>query len=186
MPSKLKVKYHTKYPGDVYYLRFQQIGWAIVLIDERTGTIAIHSDFGDWTHSWNPQHTGRPSLKHFITDGSFEYLADKFYHGRKDGTEFDSEATIKRFREGIDEDVNGGNLSEGKANTLIDELNELDDYRDAQEFYSDMPKHLSEYLGGDAYEYFVYSHTHAHKLLQNELLPEIAEVFKRELEEVVK
>jgi hypothetical protein len=75
-----------------------RFGWAICTVNDATGELAITSDWGNWSHIWNPQHLGRPSLTHFIGDRSdCDYLANKLL-GRAACWVLDADATIKKWR----------------------------------------------------------------------------------------
>ena len=75
-----------------------RFGWAICTVNDATGELAITSDWGNWSHIWNPRHLGRPSLTHFIGDRSdYDYLANKLL-GRADCWVLDADATIAKWR----------------------------------------------------------------------------------------
>lgn len=57
-------------------------GWVFFYIDEDFGTLTVHSDHGDWVHTWNPAHTGHPTLKDFIISADEHYLTGKLTMGR--------------------------------------------------------------------------------------------------------
>jgi hypothetical protein len=82
---------------EVYRFWFKPHGWVFFYIDEEFGTLAIHSDHGDWTHTWNPAHTGKKTLKDFIISANEDYLTGKLTMGRKDAKEWDPDATKKHL-----------------------------------------------------------------------------------------
>lgn len=73
-------------------------GWALCTVNDATGELLIMSDWGNWSHLWNPKHLGSPSLTHFISDRrSYDYLANKLL-GSRDARVIDADATIKKWR----------------------------------------------------------------------------------------
>lgn len=73
-------------------------GWAFCTVDDKTGQLMIMSDWGNWSHMWNPKHLGAPSLTHFIADREgYDYLACKLL-GRDGAWVLDADATIKKWR----------------------------------------------------------------------------------------
>ena len=78
-------------------------GWATCTVNDTTGELLITSDWGNWSHQWNPHHLGRPSLTHFIGDWSdYDYLANKLL-GRADAYVLDADATIAKWRKHLAE-----------------------------------------------------------------------------------
>jgi hypothetical protein len=78
-------------------------GWALCTINDATGELSVHSDWGNWSYRWwpSPANLGNPTLTHFIADrdaGHCDYLADKLFGGRRASEEFDVDATIAAMR----------------------------------------------------------------------------------------
>lgn len=70
-------------------------GWAICTINDKTGELAIVSDYGNWSYLWNPRHLGTASLTHFIAQrgaGDLAYLVNKLL-GRRGCERFDAART---------------------------------------------------------------------------------------------
>lgn len=77
--------------------RFYGRGWALCTVNDATGELLITSDWGKWSHRWNINHLGVPTLTAFIGDrDSVHYLADKLNGHR--GQELSASKTIKEFR----------------------------------------------------------------------------------------
>ena len=74
--------------------------WAIILLDERSGLLSIHSEYGSWAHCW-PDH-GRNSLRHLLVDigDNADYLLGKLCRGGK--VHFNVDATANRVKEIIE------------------------------------------------------------------------------------
>jgi len=86
-------------------------GWALCTVNDATGELLIVSDWGNWSHRWNPKHLGSPSLTHFIADREgYDYLANKLL-GRDAAWVLDAEATIKEWRKTLC----AQRLAEGRA-----------------------------------------------------------------------
>lgn len=96
-----------------YYFRSDNRlgGWALCTVNDTTGELLITSDWGSFSHLWNPKHLGSPSLTQFIADRQgCDYLANKLL-GREDARVLDADATIKKWRKTLCKQ----RLSEGHA-----------------------------------------------------------------------
>ena len=70
-------------PAEVFTCRFEdRAGWAVMMIHDHTGTVAIDSDYGSWVYSWTSAGRGQKSIKEFLCNCSCDYLASKFEQGR--------------------------------------------------------------------------------------------------------
>lgn len=114
----------TKIPVEAYKIRPPQTAsWAVITIHEpagpQTGTMMIHSDYGDWAYTWH-EH-GCKSFKHFILDLSKDegYLVKKLTNGAQ---EYDPEATGKAVVETLDRDVRDGMVTEKAKRLFLEEL----------------------------------------------------------------
>ncbi len=96
--------------------------WAIFYVDESTGTLAIVSDFGSWSHRWGggPQHWGAPTFLEFLKGASEGYIADKLCYGRTREL-VDADATGKAMME----DLKKRCLSDEKQGELEDDIADL-------------------------------------------------------------
>ena len=85
----------TKKQIEKYSIRLPNMqGWAEIALDDGTGSVLIHSDFGDWAHHWHKDHHGCQSIKHFLVQSGsdHDYMMGKF-GGAK--TTFDARKTAQ-------------------------------------------------------------------------------------------
>ena len=110
-------------------------GWVLATVNDETGELQIMSDWGSWSHRWNTDHLGSPSLTHFIGDrAGVHYLADKLT-SRDEAHQFDPDATVKNLRARILElrrDWRTSHLTAREARDLWDEMG--GDLRDCTSF----------------------------------------------------
>jgi len=100
MMSDPKLQHVGTFTGArTYHFRSAQAlgGWALCTVNDQTGELLIVSDWGNWSHLWNPKHLGSPSLTHFIADRQgYDYLANKLM--RRSAWVLDADATVKKWR----------------------------------------------------------------------------------------
>ena len=165
----------------VYSCRFSsRSGWAIAIFHEETGTVAIHSDYGDWIYSWAAPGRGEGTLKEFFCHGSYDYMACKFEQGRKE--KFDKEQTIKDIEDEIAEkqDAQPITWNDDRVQPLKDWL---EDHApdDSSLFYERMPQDLHRLLGDAAYEHFAYDREPSFYWLRDGVLPALVEEVRKTL-----
>jgi hypothetical protein len=86
-------------------------GWALCTVNDETGELLIVSDWGNWSHIWNPKHLGSPSLTRFIADREgYDYLANKLL-GSDGSWGLDADATVQKWRRRLAE----ARLRDGRA-----------------------------------------------------------------------
>lgn len=108
----------TKSIGEQYIIRLPNLnGWAIIFLDEKTGTLSIHSDFGNWAYSWHS--IGCATLKQFLTECDDDYLCRKFC-GSKEFVNV--KKTIKEIRREILEKRENDEISKELARNAFEEL----------------------------------------------------------------
>lgn len=77
-------------------------GWACCTVNDATGELLITSDWGNWSHRWDPRPSclGAPTLTAFIgTRGDVDYLARKLQGGgNRAGRRWSAEETARALR----------------------------------------------------------------------------------------
>jgi hypothetical protein len=63
----------THRKADEYSLRWSNGDWIVAHVSEATGVFSICSSWGAWSHRWNVQHLGKPTLASFLSDGPRDY-----------------------------------------------------------------------------------------------------------------
>lgn len=112
----------TKSISEKYCIRLPKMnGWAIIFLDEKNGTLSVHSDFGNWAYSWTS--IGQPSLKHFLIECDTDYVSSKFVGSKRF---VNVEETIKAIKADIIEKRKNNECTEEEARRAIDELGYLD------------------------------------------------------------
>lgn len=169
-------------PCEVYSARFDACGWAIIFLHEQSGTVAIHSDYGDWVFSWPANGRGERTIKEFICEAGFDYLAGKFEHGKE--REFDLEATKKRLVEGLNETISGdpGLILKGTVAEMKEWLDE-DCPENPILMNENMPEDWLKVTGGAPYEFFVYDHPQSFYWLRDGILPALIAELRKTLPE---
>lgn len=75
-------------------------GWANCTVNDSTGDLHISSDWGNWSHRWDPRPSclGAPSLTALIgSRNNVDYLARKL-QGERGGKRFSAEKTVTEWR----------------------------------------------------------------------------------------
>jgi hypothetical protein len=76
-------------------------GWACCTVNDATGELLITSDWGNWSHRWDPRPSclGAPNLTAFIgTRGDVDYLARKLQREGRAGRRWSAAATATELR----------------------------------------------------------------------------------------
>lgn len=74
-------------------------GWARCTINDGTGELLITSDWGHWSHRWDPSSLGQPTLTTFIgTRSHVDYLAGKLQRNHSSARQFSAVATATALR----------------------------------------------------------------------------------------
>lgn len=167
--------WQTRTPAEVFSCGFGKAsGWAILIIHSETGTVAIHSDYGDWTFSWSKAGLGERTIKEFLCysgRGCYDYLANKFMQGVKDV--FDKDATVRRLQDLIAEACDDKPITwhEDRCKEMNEWLEE-EAPDNAELFYERLPEDFHKLLDGNpVYEEFVYDKPHEFYWLRDGVLP---------------
>lgn len=144
-------------------------GWAILVLDEDTGFVSIQSDYGNWDFIWPPACHGRRSLKHFLCEADYPYLAGKFFHGRGE-EEFDFHGTVDKIKRDIIDARRGGEVGNENAREVYDEVDEMEECGE-DTFYANMSRDLSIVLGDEPWHSFVHRKKPEYLWLVHGILP---------------
>lgn len=166
-------------PAEVYYTRFEGSGWALLIIDSDTGTVAIHSDYGDWTFSWPSPGRGPCTIKEFLCRGDFDYLANKFDSSRD---LFDHEATVRSMVEQILDDRRSHAVDKEDARNAYNALQEMEECDEDGHFLDAADDALNEYFDNQVYEMFFYKKSGKFLRLKHGILPAIIEELRKTLQ----
>ncbi len=172
--------------AEFYYTRFdRQFGWAMIMLHEETGTVAIHSDYGDWVFSWPQPGRGEGTLKEFICHGSYDYMACKFDSGRRE--EFNADATREAMIRRLLEERRAANsnclstMTKSKARDLYDVLDNAEWSGSVETFYHSIDDETKDWLGGDWYEGVAYDHSAKFYWLRDGILPALVAELRKTL-----
>jgi hypothetical protein len=91
----------TRRGGTTYQFRADDaLGWALCTVNDETGELLITSDWGNWSHRWDPRPSclGAPSLTAFIgTRGGVDYLARKLSREGREGRRWSARLTARNL-----------------------------------------------------------------------------------------
>lgn len=162
-------------------------GWALCTLNNRTGELTVCSDWGDWTHRWNVDHLGSPSLLHFIGDrtrGSHSYIAEKLCK-RQEREQFSPEKTVAEWRRCILERRREGwrLMPREVARQLWDELGEIEREDDVRDFVDAFYKidHSELIFSDGPSEHLRYESTSAYLVLLHSIIPALVGACTAEL-----
>lgn len=195
MPDPHLTLVETTTSARTYYFRSTESlgGWALCTVDDKTGQLMIMSDWGNWSHMWNPKHLGAPSLTHFIADREgYDYFACKLL-GRDGAWVLDADATIKKWRKHLCEQ----RLAEGRegadappyylprerrldahrAREIWDRLGSLFDDEQNETIFIEHALHIegfTRWITNEPWEETSHEYSHPYRLLNDFLLPALA------------
>lgn len=160
--------------AEVYSCRFEKtMGWAIMLLHEETGTVAIHSDYGDWVFSWPAYGRGQCTLKEFLCDpgDSYDYLANKFEQGRKE--KYDHEATKRKLSDTLLAEAADEKPITWNDDRVSDMRGWLEDEAPdhPEMFIERLTDDWKELLGDEPWEHLVYDRAPSFYWLRDGILP---------------
>lgn len=165
--------------AEVYSCRFNnRAGWAVLILHDETGTVAVHSDYGDWVYSWPRPGRGECSLREFLASCSEEYVAQKFM-GRDERRIFDFDGTVKAFKEAIIQSRRERNLDQEKARSLFNDVVDMEEIESEDLFWERLSGDLHDFIDGDYYGYAAHKPEAGYLWLRDGILPALlAEIRK--------
>jgi hypothetical protein len=185
----------THQSARTYHFRStEQLGvWALCTVNDVTGELLIMSDWGNWSHIWNPRHIGCPSLTHFIADRQgYDYLANKLL-GYDEVRVLDADATIARWRkklcaarliegrEGADDPPyylpREKRLDKHLAREIWDRIGSLVDDETHEVLFIEHAlaiEGFKHWISNEPWEEIEHRYSHAYRLLVDFLLPALA------------
>lgn len=143
--AELKNLKITSTKAGVYRCRWND-GWdfAVIYIDDETGTLAISSSYGNWSFTWGTRHLGVPTLHQFLcrpTDAG--YVASKLIPAGRDRIASFTE-TKKQLIRSLLEDRRRGGMDPKKARTRYDELKDWDEDAEHEPAHWTWPQFLHD------------------------------------------
>lgn len=145
-----------------YSIRFDRFGWIVAHVSDATGVLSIASDWGSWSHRWNIDHLGYPTLTEFLIGRrDIHYIANKLVpRGREDV--LDEKASKDEFKKAICEARRIRDLSRDDARDAWYEIEEWQ--------ANDHSLPCSEWLS-EPYNYLVYADSSEYLALKDIVLP---------------
>jgi hypothetical protein len=177
----------TKPVPERWHFRFNHFGWAIFTICNETGCFDIQSDWGDYSHRWNPAHLGEGmTLKRFIAaDGRADYLTNKLSYNkpREFTEEWDADETRLRVKGRIIEARKSGAIDRARAAELWFDLKHYACFDSVDAFLWGLQgcHHLGDWLE-EPFECCVFKTSSAHDFLLEKLLPFFQAHLRAEME----
>lgn len=124
--TDLEVKSRSKSVATSYSYQFDHFGWAIFTVNDSTGELFLQSDWGSWSHRWNVNHLGCPTLTEFISK-----RADSSYIVGKLGVEqrvHDAHSTEMAVRRRLLDRRRDRSLDKEEARDAYDMVLDHDDF----------------------------------------------------------
>jgi hypothetical protein len=162
-------------------------GWALCTVNDTTGELLVMSDWGNWTHRWNPKHLGSPTLSHLIAErNTYDYLANKLL-GKHDCWMLDADATVAKWRqilvaqrlcEGRRERSRHDRepLTAVRAREIWEALGSLFEDEHDESIFIEHAMQIDgiEWISEEPWESTVHRYSHEYKVLVDFLLPALA------------
>jgi hypothetical protein len=162
----LKTASASSHESRTWHVRFDREGWACITVCDRTGCVAVISDWLNGTYRWNvsPSALGAPTLTAFLVRCDAWYLCNKLFRGQHE--EVDSAATIAGVRKHVVEARRRGELERDQARDL---------WREAAESFdlADPSTDLREFLDYEPWNFIRHRETPAHRVMREEILPKL-------------
>lgn len=161
-----------RYTVRAYYFRLAPVGWAIWYVDDRTGTLALESDWGSYAHRWGRGDwlgVDPPDLTLAIaTRLGTDYLARKLFGDR--ARAYDAEKTKAAVRGRVLDLRRVCELDREEARAVWIQLDKVDWY-----CWENASRHLQELLAGvvlgEVFEYYRDSDTAWFLVVRDQLFP---------------
>lgn len=170
------------YEVRAFYFDFKPIGWATWFVDDRTGTLSLSSDWGDYAHRWGRGSwlgVDPPDLSRALaTRLGADYIARKLFGLR--ARAHDPEKTRAAFRDVVLDRRREGYLDRETARALWRELDDVD-WSSSESVqraadYGLLGKHFS-----DAWELCAESETTWFLVVRDQLLPVFLDALRKEV-----
>ena len=154
-------------------------GWANFTVCDATGEFSILSDWGNWSHAWNPRHLGnegKTTLTEFLAKGDCDYIVNKLSYKSSDLKDvFDREETLKGFREYIVQERRAYELGKEEAREMWEQVeavcDEMDPHGESDRiYYSGEWSDVFE-MFEDFHEWIRYCKPTVYLILRDDLLP---------------
>lgn len=179
--GKLVLKSHHVSRPVAYSFRFESYGWAIFTLNDQTGELSLHSDWGTYGHRWHIDALGsvraadgseRPRTLHeFLTGCDGDYVVRKFQLDTKSKEledVVDDEKTKAGVRERIIEERRARSIDRETARELWKQTDEWADYKNFD--LHSIDSELSSFLG-EFWEYVCTRPSARFVFLREELWP---------------
>lgn len=177
----LSLKSTVVYDARAYHFVFEPLGWATWYVDDRTGTLALESDWGSYAYRWGRGSwlgVDPPDLSLALaTRLGCDYVARKLFGPR--ATAHDAEATKSEFRREIRERRRAGEFDRETARALWRELDDVD-WSSAESVQQSFSYGLLAEQFTDAWELCMESETAWFRVVRDQLLPVFLDALRKE------
>jgi hypothetical protein len=151
--DELELVSQTTTTAQAYSFRFKW-GWAIFTLNDHTGELSIHSDWGTYGHRWHTGSLGKGHTLHtFLAQCDGDYVARKLKLGTQSKCLDDvlcPDLSLRELQREICEARRSGDLDKARARDLFDLAN---DWTHGGTFsYEDCPAALADYLSHEQHE----------------------------------
>lgn len=176
-PDLQLVKTYTS--ARTYFFRSsrQLGGYAYCTVNDETGALSIISDWGNWSHMWNPAHLGCASLTHFIADRrGYDYLANKLL-GRDEAWVLDADATISKWRRRLLEARRAERIGAHEAREIWHRLGSLFDDEGNESIFIEHAYRIEgfdHWISERPWEETEHRYSHVYRALVDWILPALA------------
>lgn len=154
--DELTLVSQTTTTAQAYSFRFKW-GWAIFTLNDRTGELSIHSDWGTYGHRWHTGALGDGLALHtFLAQCDGDYVARKLRMAAQSKClhdELSPDRSLKELRRAICEERRQKGMSKARARDLFELAGE---WTHGGTFtYEDCPCDLADYLSHEQHEFML-------------------------------